>query len=696
MRRDDIPYSMPTTNRPRNAGSAISDDASRLDAVAKVTGQAIYSRDRYLPNSLFAGFIFCPYGKAKLESHASEAAKKIPGVVEVEISGREGQYHGHTVGHVLAESPEALRRGLAAVACKWVREPVRTKIRDGELAEPSPNAKTSDILAKADHVLEAEYETQVQTHCCLEPHGATIDHKGESATCYISTQGTFAATDGLSDAIGLPRSKYEVICEYIGGGFGSKLNGAGKEGVLAARLSAGHNRPVYLFRTREEDQTDTGNRPSGLARVKIGFTKDGTILGGLVQKFGGVGVGRGGGGMSFPSGRYNLGDIQSDHDDVRFNGGAPRPFRAPGHPQGAFCEELMLDEIATKAGVDPLALRLNLENSGARKEMLELGAEIVGWKNRAKTGSQAGVIRRGFGIGSAAWGSGQGRTDCEVVINRDGSIEARTGTQDIGTGQRTTMAIMTAEAIGVPLAFVGVRIGSSNLPVGPGSGGSVTTPSTAPVMAAAAARAREQLLTTIANLNSADASEFDVKGGEILRAGKPFMTWAQACAKIGGEQIVGRAKQGEGERGKGHSDGVQFVDLRVDTDTGVVYVDRVIAVQSCGRVICRKTAESQIIGGVIQGLSYALFENQVLDRNAGSMLNANMESYKILGPNDMPHIEPVLWTKGATGVRSLGEPPVVPTAGAVACAVFNAIGTPVRSIPLTPDKVLAALAGGGA
>jgi xanthine dehydrogenase YagR molybdenum-binding subunit len=696
LRIDDIPTSMPTDNRPQNRGASMDDDASRLDGVAKVTGQAKYGRDQYLPNGLFVGFVRCPFGAAELESHDAAAAKATPGVIEVEISGKDGQYHGHTVGYVVAESPTALDRGLRALSAKWKKGSVKTRIAEG-IGEPAaPNDKSKEVLASADHVLEAEYSTEVQTHAPLETHGAVIDHKGTSAVCYVSTQGTFAATDGLGDAIGLARSQYEVVCEYVGGGFGSKLNGAGKEGVTAARVAAKHQRPVYCFVNREEDQLDTGNRPSALVRAKVGFKKDGTVLGGHIQSWGGVGVGRGGGGMSLPSGRYELGAIQRDHADVRLNAGAPRAFRAPGHPQGAFVEELMLDEIATTAGIDPLALRMRLDKSDDRREMMRLGAKLIGWDKREKTGSQTSVLRRGFGMGTAAWGSGASATECEVVINRDGSVEARTGTQDIGTGQRSTMGIIPAKVLGIPLKLVTVRIGHSTLPIGPGSGGSVTTPSTAPVMEAAAEDARKQLLAAVANFNGGDASEFDIRDGEILRAGKPFMKWTDACAKIGGEQILGRGKTGDGKRGEGHSQGVQLVDLTVDSETGVVRVNRIIAYQACGKVIARKMAESQIIGGVIQGISFALFENRVLDRNLGSMLNPNLEMYKIAGSMDMPLIEPVLWRKGQTGYRALGEPPTIPTAGAIACAVFNAIGKPVRSLPITPKKVLAALEGGKA
>ncbi len=692
MPLDQIPTVMPTTNRPQNAGASLDDDASRLDAVAKVTGQAVYGRDRYLTNGIYAAFLRCPYGVATLESYDELAAKAVPGVLEVEITGKDGQYHGHTLGHVAGDSPTAVWRGLRALAPKWKKGTVTTQISDSPLDVPERNDKTKELLAAADHLLEAEYSTEVQIHACLETHGMAIDHKGDSAICYSSTQGTFAATDGLEEAIGLPRSKYEVVCEYVGGGFGSKLNGAGKEGVLAAKLAAKYKRPAYCFVDREGDQLDTGNRPSALAKVAIGFKKDGTILGGQVRLWGGVGVGRGGGGMAFPSGRYAFGELQRDHSDVRMNAGAPRAFRAPGHPQGAFIEELVIDEIATIAGIDPLAYRLTLDRDEDRREMMRLGAQSIGWDKRQPTGSQKGVIRRGFGMGTTTWGGGASQAECEVVIARDGSIEARTGTQDIGTGQRSTMGIIPATVLSVPLAMVTVRIGHSTLPVGPGSGGSTTTPSTAPVMQAAAEDARKQLLAAIANLQGGDSSEFDLKDGQVLRGGKPLLSWKDACAKIGGEQIVGRGKSVRGQGGKGHSHGVQFVELAVDTETGVVRVERIVAYQSCGKAIARKLAESQVIGAVIQGLSFALFEERVLDRNLGSMLNANLEMYRIAGTLDMPRIEPVLWRRGQVGHKSLGEPPTIPTAGAIACALFNALGTPVRSLPLTPHKVLAALA----
>lgn len=691
MNLEHVPTEMPTSNRPMNAGSAINDDASRLDAVAKVTGAAKYAKDMHLPNALYIAFIRCPFGAAELASADADAARAVPGVVEVELAPRDCTYHGQNVGHVAAESPLAVKRALRALNPQWRRKPVKTTLADSAPDLPEPDAAAAEILTKADLKLQAVYSTPIQTHSSLETHGGVVEHNGERATVYASTQGTSSVRDGLDRALGLRQSDFEVVCEHVGGGFGSKLGGPGKEITLAARIAAKYKRPAYLFCNRAEEHLDTGNRPSSRTLVRLGFRKDGSILGGEIRTWGGVGVARGGGGVRIPSNRYRLGEIKSGHADVSFNNGGPRAFRAPGHPQAAFAEELMLDEVAAAAGLDPLALKKRLAANDTYREMFDLGAALIGWKERRPSGSQDSTLRVGFGAGTANWGSPRPGANAEVVINRDGSIECRTGTQDIGTGQRTTMGIMAADAIGVPLRLVNVRIGRSSLPPGPGSGGSVTSPMTAPTMAAAARAARDKLLAAVAEQSGCPLAELSITGGGVHRAGRPFLTWQEACSRLPNEGALASASSGD--PGTGSSEGVQLVRVEVDADTGIVRVKHVVAIQSCGRVICRKTAESQIIGGVIQGISFALFENQILDRNVGAMVNPNFEFYKILGPGDMPHIEPVLWARGQTGVRALGEPPTIPTAGAIACAVFNAVGTPVRHLPLTPDKVLAALRG---
>ncbi len=684
---------MPTTNRPMNAGQSVADDASRLDGIAKVTGAAKYGRDKYPAGCLFAAFIRCPWGKAELVSHSADEVQKLPGVVEVNVSRKEGLYHGRDMGYICADSPLALKRAMEALRPVWKRGEVKTLIEDDIDKEPEPDVDTGKLLDAAPLKLEAIYSTACQTHSSLETHGCVVDHQGDSATVWASTQGTFSFRDGLGEALKLDAGQFEVKCEYIGGGFGSKLGGPGKEGLLAARLSQKLRKPVYVFCDRREEHLDTGNRPSSRTLVRLGVQRDGTIVGGQIQTWGGVGVARGGGGCTVPSNRYKLGQISKDHKDIAFNAGGPRAMRAPGHPQGSFAEELMLDEVATLAKIDPLDLRMRLASS-VLQEQMRLGAKLIGWEDRKLTGSQTGVIRTGYGLGTASWGSAGSLAEAEVIIHRDGSVEARTGAQDIGTGYRTIMAIVAAEAIGVPVGIVRCSVGSSRLPSGPGSGGSITSPIMAPTMRMAAEDAREKLLAVVATAKKVELAALRIDAGEILLDAKAIMSFKDACGLLPSDAITGRNAGRKRAEERGHSNGVQFVKATVDTETGVIRVQRVIAIQSCGKVLCRKTAESQIIGGVIQGLSYAMFENRLLDRVTGAMVNPNFEWYRILGPNDMPHIEPVLWSKGQTKVCALGEPPVIPTAGALAAAVFNAIGAPVRSTPMSPDKVLAAVASG--
>ncbi len=694
MPTERIPTVLPTSNRPANLNFALNDDTSRLEAVAKVTGAARYSKDTYLPNSLFVGFIRCPMGAAQLVSMRRDEALALPGVVEVERFGEEGKYQGQPVGYVAAESPAALRRALRALAPQWRPRRFATSIEDEVHDAPPPADDVAQTIERSPHSLSAVYSTQVQTHSSAESHGSVVDHRGDAVTLYASTQGTFAALDGFDEeTFGVPLSQVEVNCEHVGGGFGSKLRGS-RETLYAAQIAAKHKRPAYLFLDRDEEHLDTGHRPSSRTHVDIGFTNAGNITAGRIQTYGGVGV-AGNGNVSFPSGRYNLGEIDKTHESVRFNSCAERPFRAPGGPQGAFAEELMLDEIAAAIDADPLELRTRLVAHEDLVEMLRAAADRIGWKRRIANGAQRSTIRTGYGLGTTSWGRFPANAEAEVVIRADGSVEARTGTQDIGTGQRTAMGVCVADRLGIPLHLVNVRIGRSSLPIGPASGGSMTVHNTAPAMFMAAEEAKKQLLAHVERRLETDGNDLSIHQGQVLNHSEPVMSWQEACRNLAGP-ITGRGDRSEGVRRydrDGHSFGAQAVRLSVDVETGQIRVDHVVAVQACGKVVCRKTAENQIIGGVIQGVSYALFEDRILDRATGAMVNPNLEMYKWAGARDVPHIEPIFFTDEQTSPRSLGEPPTIPTAGAIACALFNALGTPVRALPLTPDKVLAALDG---
>lgn len=278
---------------------------------------------------------------------------------------------------------------------------------------------------------------------------------------------------------------------------------------------------------------------------------------------------------------------------------------------------------------------------------------------------------------------------------RDGTVEVLSGAQDIGMGYRTLLRDIVAHQIGVPYELITVKVGRGDYPPGPASGGSVTSRFTAPRAFHAADMARNAILKLIAReWDVSDISEFVCNQGTIEYQDR-HIAWSAACRLMNQDRIaISTSDAGPYWKNPTQSESVQFADVRVDVETGIVRVDKIVAIQNVGIPVNRRTLENQITGAVIQGLSYCLFEDRILNRATGSMVNANMDMYKIAGPQDVPDIIPILWiADGERSVNSVGEPPVIPTAGAIATAVANAIGAQVRSLPITPDKVLRAVAG---
>lgn len=700
----------------------------RLDAVAKVTGRAKYAYDQRLPGMLYGKILRSPHPNADIRSVDLSAAKAMPGV-RAAISFPEAfrtnsvRYAWQGVAAVAADTEEQAIAALEKIAVEYEPRPFSVTL-ESSMSETSPQVGRGDQtnveeirsrrqprghgseeevqekLAKAAHRVSGTFQTQVHTHSPLETHGSVCAWENGQLVCYASTQGTFSVKQELERSTGADRVR--VLSEYVGGGFGSKF-GAGTEGVAGALLAKEAGRPVKLMLDRKEEQTDAGNRPDSLQKITLGVDDDGKVQAYHVETWGTPGAGTRGAGANNDV-IYDLGLIFKRQYGVRTNTGGARALRAPGWPQGVFALESMMDMAAAKIGMDPIEFRKKNDFHPIRIAEYDMAKKLIGWDERyqKKPGTQKGTVKTGLGVGTSIWFAAGGRgARVRVRIQKNGAVEVRNGAQDIGTGTRTIMGMVVAEELGLDVTKVKTFIGDTDDPAGPGSGGSTTAPTLTPVARLAAYRAKEALLQAVAESRGLVAEELDLRGGQVVRkdgrALSASISFAQACGMIVEDEIdITESRRPNFEGLTGTNAGVQIAEVSVDTKTGEVRVPRVVAIADCGKLINPKLAESQVRGGVIQGVSYALFERRIMDSIEGRMVNADFENYKILGAADCPHVDveflDVYMGRNNTNVMGLGEPPIVATAAAVANAVHNAIGVRITSLPITPKKVLAALA----
>jgi xanthine dehydrogenase YagR molybdenum-binding subunit len=700
-------------SNPKLIGSRI----PRLDGLAKASGRAKYPSDVRPEGTLFGVMLYSPYAHARIVAIDTKVAESMPGVRAVHAIAKEGgelRYQGDEIAAVAAETEEQARDAARAIKVEYAVLPhvaneaqsmapgapqiVRTgNIRKGRaITKGNPD----DAMAKADVSVEATYALPVITHVCLEPHGLTAKWEGDDKlVAWASTQAVQATANDLAQTFNIPTTNVTVLTDYMGGGFGSKFQ-ADVWGRAAAELSkkAG-GRPVKMFLDRVQEHLVAGNRPSATGKVKLGAARDGKLVAMIAETHGTGGFQ----GAQFPLPYvYDVPASTRTHADVFVNAGSSRAMRAPGHPQGCAIMEAAMDDLAEKLGIDPLEFRLkNLPEGDFKtpvyKAEAELGAELIGWKGKYKPRSQngRGVVRRGIGVAFHTWGGG-GARDKQVscTINPDGSVELKSATQDIGTGARTILAIIAAEVLGLKPTDIKSNIGNSTFPPGQASGGSTTTPSMSPPCLTAVTQARDALFAKIAGALDAKPSDLSLKDGRLLLKGQDAMSWKEACRKLGTMPVTETGKFEEGLSSVGVC-GVQFAEVAVDTETGVVRVKKVVAIQDTGLIIDKLTWESQVYGGVIMGLNYGLFEERVMDPVTGVMLNPDMELYKLAGASDIPEIVVRAYEPDevkARGVIGVGEPPTISTAAAIGNAVANALGVRVPEWPMSPRNVLNALA----
>jgi xanthine dehydrogenase YagR molybdenum-binding subunit len=410
-----------------------------------------------------------------------------------------------------------------------------------------PRGNVGQGFREADVIVEGEFRTQVQTHCCLEPHAVVADWRADGLTLYISTQDTAGVRRDVAAAFGLPREKVRVITEFMGGGFGSKL-GAGDYVYFAVELSRKAGAPVSLILDREEEQLASGSRPGTWQRLRIGARRDGSLTAFSLLSYGTAGIAAGAGVGNIAQAMYDCPNFEMAQYDVFVNAGPGCAMRAPGNVQGAFALEQSIDELAERLRVDPIALRDRIDQSAARREERRIGAASFGWSQRRLPGVDAGPVKRGIGMAQSFWpGIVQTSASCEVRLQRDGLVEIRSSVQDIGTGIRTVLAQVVAEELGLRPEDVSVRIGDTDFPLGPSSGGSKTTGSITPAARKAAYQVRQALFAAVAPELGAPPEELVVGQGRIFLRANPAhgIGFRQAASRLNKDFISAVADRGD-------------------------------------------------------------------------------------------------------------------------------------------------------
>jgi xanthine dehydrogenase YagR molybdenum-binding subunit len=698
-------YSWPAATDRKLIGSEV----VRVDAPLKVSARALYTTDYRLPNMLFAATVRCPHAHAKIVSIDTGAAQKSPGckaVYVIQKAGTEIFWAGDDIVAVAAVDEFAAAQAAAAVKVRYKELPHLVMDSNPEppaefvqRMKPATLGDSDAAFHEAKTVIEQTYSMPVITHSCLEPHGSIVTWSNDSLDIYISTQSVSGIVTQMSKALNLPANKIRVHAEFEGGGFGSKL-AADRWGLAAANLSklAG-GVPVRLVVDRRTEQQTAGCRPSAYGTIKIGADAQGNLTAWQATTWSTGGM-TGGAELPLPY-ILKIPNQKHQHTTIRNNIGSARSMRAPRQPQACLLTLCAMEDLADKMGMDPLQLVLkNLPLAGPMeavyKEEFGIADSLMNWSKRwhPRNKGDSGSIRQGLGLAFHSWSGTAHAATCNLTINPDGSVMISSGTQDLGTGTRTVIAIIVAETFGLDVNAIQVNVGDSRFSASAGSGGSGTVGGLGSAARRAAVDALQSLFTKIAPRLGVAPGALHAAVGKIV-GGTSTVTWKQACSMMGVVPVTAHGTNpGPGNLTSSGVGGVQMADVSVDIETGVVSMNKIVAVQDCGLIVNRKTTLSQVYGCLIMGIGYALYEEKIMDQNLGRMLNPNLEFYRLCGIGDTGDLVVHLMSgKGydERGIIGCGEPPVISPGAAISNAVANAIGVRVPRLPLTPDRVLAAL-----
>lgn len=689
---------------------------SRIDAEKRVTGAATYTGDLRLTGMLYARVLRSPHPHARIRHIDLARAQALPGVKAIltrencDVIWASGdmrnkrylfnnpvRFAGDAVAAVAAIDRHTAEQATRLIEVDFetlpfvldpedALQPGAPEIQPGGNLSPTARGarepetyRRGDIdqgLGAADRVFEDHYTSPHINNAQLEPRVAIAQWEADRLTVFTPTQGISNCHTEIARDLELPPEKVRVICQFMGGGFGNKNQDHDFE-LMAALLAKSAGAPVKLEFTRKEDFLSVHGRWPTKQYYKVGVRNDGTLTAIQLRGYSGMGPYRKGTGGIAGIDIYQCPNVERMVYPTYTNKAVAANLRGPDYPQGVFGIESLMDDIAYALKMDPVEFRLkNMTRkfqdqlpytSNGLENCIRRGAEAFEWKKRWHAPNEgSGPLKRGAGMAMGSFASALGRSSAVIELDSSGIYHLHVGVTDIGTAAKTTMALIAAEELGVPLEKIDVIWGdTARCPYSVGESGSRTTTHTGWAVIEAAKDLKRQI-----------AEKGLPKANAILTAAANTNPSLNGVARF--------------------SFVAHFAEVEVDTELGHVRVTKYVAAHDSGRVVNPLTAESQVKGGVTMGIGMALHEELLYDRASGLALNTGYYGARIMTHRDTPEVE-VVWVQtedpyGPYGAKTLGEPTIIPSPAAVANAIYNAIGKRVKDLPITRDKILGVLA----
>jgi xanthine dehydrogenase YagR molybdenum-binding subunit len=708
------------------------DPIDRVDGPLKVTGRARYSAEWPADGLVYGVIVQSTIARGAISSIDATEASRLKGVLDVMtpdnaprlpqggraavkppagrvlslLQDRLVRYNGEPIAVVVAETFEQAVYAASRVRVTYEEEPPSVDMQQAlPTAEPytqkilgqfEPASRRGDVdaaLAQADVVVDAIFQTPLETHNAMEPHATIAQWDGDRLTLYDATQYLYGVRRVVARTLGIADDRVRVVSKFVGGAFGSK-GAAWSHVVLAAMAAQRLGRPVKIVLNRRQMFGIVGARPYTVQHLVVAGRQDGTITAIRQDVTSSTSTFEDWVESSSLQTRmlYAVANVETSQRLVRLNLGTPTFNRGPGESSGTFGLESAMVELADRLGNDPIDQRQRNNathdpedgrpwSSKSLRDCYRRGAERFGWsrRNPLARSMRDGDALVGLGMSTATYPMKRLPANAVARLIASGAIVVQAATHEFGTGTYTSMSQVAAAALGVPVERILMELGDSDYPENPISAGSMTAASTGSAVHAAATTLRERLAAL--GIDAADAN--------ACRA---------LVARDGEIDARGSAAPGEEQRRYSmHSFGAVFAEVRVDPEIGEVRVSRLVGAYGAGRILNAKTARSQMIGGIVYGLAMALHEQTFVDPRSGRYLNADLSEYLVPTNADVPDIDVILVDEedrfvNPIGVKGIGEIGTTGVAAAIANAVYHATGIRVRDLPITLDKLLPGVA----